>query len=127
MHQVEKGKKNIRILLAEDDKAISEVVSIILEDEGYDVTILDKGQVLISTLAKQQYHLLLLDLSLSGADGGVLCRKIKENPKTSTLPIIILSANMNIREIAEKNKADDVLEKPFDIDILLEKVKKFVE
>lgn len=114
-----------RIVVADDDLAILDCIQLILEDEGYKVKTTANGAD-VPTLIKTRPNLLLLDVWMSGQDGREICKKIKGNKLTEDLPIIIISANKDTKQIAKDAGADDFIEKPFDIEDLLAKVKKHV-
>lgn len=120
------NSKRPAILLAEDDQAIIEVITILLQDEGFVVKSVKHYHDLKKLLKVEKIDLLLLDLWLSGEDGSEICRAIKKDQHTKHIPVIILSAHQHVLEIAKSVSADDVIQKPFDIDVLLEKVKRFV-
>ncbi len=111
------------ILLAEDDEAIAEVVTIILSDNGHTVLHSPDEKSFFKNLSAQP-HLILLDISLSGANGATIAKKIKSDSKVSNIPLIMVSANTNTKEIAKKSGADGFLLKPFDLDELLDLVSK---
>ena len=116
-----------KILIAEDDESIIEVVRIILEDAGYTVHTASTSDQFSQKLDTVAPDLLLLDIWLSGEDGGKIARDVKGNPKTAALPIIIVSANAETAKIAHEVGADDFLLKPFDIEDLLGIVLKHIE
>ena len=64
----------------------------------------------------------LLDVNLGKYDGRTICQKIKSHNETHDIPVILFSANHNIRESAIESHADDYIEKPFAIDDMLAKV-----
>ncbi len=110
-----------RILIVEDDPNISEIVSLYLKKEGYEVDKEEDGKAGYDNFLKQAYDLIVLDLMLPGMDGYEVCRKIRE---TSNVPIIMLTAK---GEQDEKIKgldigADDYLPKPFDVRELMARV-----
>ncbi len=113
------------ILIAEDDKAIVEVMDIILKEAGYDTMILKSGEKVVETAQKNQPNLLLLDIWLSGEDGGEIARVLKNDAKTKDIPIVMISANNETERIAKQVGADGFLRKPFDIDDFLEIAAKF--
>lgn len=113
-----------RILVADDDPAIVDCIQLILEDEGYDVeTTLDGA--LVGKLIEKKPHVLLLDIWMSGYDGRDICKKLKANNSTKGIPVILISANKDTEKISMEAGADDFIGKPFEIDELLEKVKKY--
>jgi DNA-binding response OmpR family regulator len=68
--------------------------------------------------------LLLLDIWVGGNDGRDVAKRIKSDERTSSVPIIILSANLTTPQIAKQVKADDFILKPFDVDHLLAVVER---
>lgn len=112
------------ILLAEDDAAIVESIKMMLEDEGYHVSTTLTGEEL-SNLDVELPDLLILDIWMAGINGRDVCQRLKSQERTRHLPIIIVSANRDTRQIAQEAGADDFLLKPFDIDDLLDKVEHY--
>lgn len=111
----------VDILIVEDNKEISSLLKDFLEKENYIVSVAETGEKALSLYEKYGAKLVLLDIMLPGIDGFNVCSKIRENANT---PIIILSA-----KIGKEDKlngiilgADDYIEKPIDIDILLAKI-----
>ncbi len=113
-----------KILVVDDDPAIVEAIQLALEDDGYSVeTCIDgeKGLELIATLKPK---VVLLDLLLSGKDGGEIIIKLKQSDETKDIPVILVSAHPSAEEISKKSGANDFLAKPFDVEVLLEIIKK---
>ena len=108
----------MRILIGEDDKAIAEVVTIILQNEGHAVIHAVDEKTLRSYLS-QKPELILLDVGLGGADGGEIAKNLKKNATYRKIPLIIISANSDTKKIAKDSGADGFLLKPFDMDDLL--------
>jgi CheY-like chemotaxis protein len=119
-----------KILVIEDDKDIRDTIVYILKGESYEVV--DSGD---SKILKHINHhnpdLILLDNWLtewkSDANGQQLSKMLKTSPSTSHIPVIIISAVSNIKEIAEEGLADAYLMKPFDMNDLLKMVKKYIK
>lgn len=118
---------NKKILIAEDDKAISEVVTIILEQEGFRTVFADKEEVIYKILKEQEPDLMLLDIWLGGSDGGKIAKTVKSNKHTKHIPVIMISANNETEKITKESGADDYLLKPFNIDDLLHIVHKHLK
>ncbi len=114
-----------KVLLAEDDDGIIQVVTMILENEGYTVLTAENEKEVMQLLEKDLPGLVLLDVGLGGSNGGEIAKKIKHSEKTRDLPVLIVSANSETQEIATASGADGFLLKPFDIDILINTVKKY--
>ncbi len=110
-----------RILIVEDDPNISEIVSLYLKKEGYQVDKEVDGKKGYEKFLANAYGLIILDLMLPSMDGYEICKKVRE---TSNVPIIMLTAK---GEQEEKIKgleigADDYLPKPFDVRELMARV-----
>lgn len=114
-----------KVLVADDDLAILEVVSILLEEAGYDVVTVNDGTVL-SLVHEVKPDLLLLDIWMAGVDGGELTRILKKDPLTMRIPIILISANRDTEKIAMQAGANAFISKPFDIDDFTAVVKKWI-
>jgi CheY-like chemotaxis protein len=114
-------KKHKTIMIADDDPAILDAVGILLEFEGYEVKSSPNGAELLSMYAEFP-DLVLLDIWMSGSDGRDICRYLKNNPGTSKIPVMLISASKDIERSAMEAGADDFLEKPFDMTVLLNKI-----
>lgn len=119
-----------KILVIEDDKDIRDTIVYILEEESYEVISSEDSKILKS-IDSIKPDLILLDNWLtdwkSDANGQQLSKELKSNPSTSHIPIIIISAVSNIKEIAEAGQADGYLRKPFDLTELTGIVNKHIK
>ncbi len=113
-----------KILVADDDPGIVDVMQILLEDDGYAViTTLDGKKV--KPLCNEKPDMIFLDIWMSGMDGKIICRELKSNPITMDIPIVLFSANRDTKEIARECGADDFILKPFEIVDLLKLAHKY--
>ena len=113
---------SIKILLVDDEKDFTEVLSERMEARGFSVEIADSGPVAINKVKEKSYDAIILDLAMPEMDGiDVLKILLKENPD---LQIIFLTGHATLEKGIEAVKlgAVDFMEKPVDIDKLLEKV-----
>ena len=110
------------ILIVEDNKELSGVLSDFLRAEGYVVSVADSGEKALTLFEKYGARLVLLDINLPGMDGFAVCRAIRGQDNT---PILILTARVDRDDKLNGLVlgADDYIEKPYDIDILLAKIK----
>ena len=115
-----------RILVVDDEPDILEFLQVILEEEGYAVTTSDKGDFLEQLHNGGLPHLILLDVLLSGKDGRDIVKYLKNRQETKHIPVIMFSAHPSAEETARQAGADDFLAKPFNIDVLLEKIKHYL-
>ena len=110
------------ILIVEDEKDIATLLADFLKDKGYIVTIANDGIKAVNLFEKYGARLVILDIMLPGKDGFVILNKIRRESNT---PVIIVSAKDTKEDKLNGilNGADDYIEKPYDIDILLAKIK----
>ncbi|MBC6112289.1 PleD family two-component system response regulator [Pedobacter fastidiosus] len=113
--------KNKKILIADDDEGIVDAVTMILEVMGYEVEYTYDGGTVIDAV-KNKPDLILLDIWMSGYDGRDICRQLKSNPEYREIPVLMISASRDIKQSALDAGANDFMEKPFEMDSLLNKV-----
>ncbi len=109
---------NKKILVAEDDPGIIDVMKIVLENGGFNVTTAMNGNNILK-LCEQKPDLIFLDVWMSGINGNEICKQLKAHKEFKRIPVIIFSANKDTKQIAEECGADAFLAKPFDISELL--------
>lgn len=114
-----------RILIIDDDPAIADVLAINLQMAGYEVTkSLDgmQGQALAVQLSPD---LILLDLMLPQVDGFTICQRLRRDPRTQDIPILMLTALSQTHNKVEgfNAGADDYLTKPFELEEMLARVR----
>lgn len=109
------------IIIVEDNEEIGGLLSDFLEAEGYDTYLALTGEEALTVFAEDGAKLIVLDIMLPGMDGFAVCSKIREKSNT---PIIIVSAKDGKEDKLNGLMlgADDYIEKPYDIDILLAKI-----
>jgi DNA-binding response OmpR family regulator len=102
-----------KIMIVEDDPDILEVFKLMLRQRGYEVILLPNNEDLKKYLGADLPDIVLLDLRISGRDGREICRQIKEHPATQRIPVILISADVDLKSIAHECGADDFIAKPF--------------
>jgi DNA-binding response OmpR family regulator len=112
-----------RILIADDDESIRDIFKIILAKAGYDIEVKEDANEIFKNNFKIP-DLFLIDKLLSGVDGLDVCRYLKNNPTTSNIPVVMVSASPDIGAMAVKAGADDFVEKPFDLKYLLKVIER---
>jgi signal transduction histidine kinase len=105
-----------RVLIVDDERRNSELLKVMLTPEGYVLLTASSGQEAIGLLADQQIDLILLDVMMPGMDGYQVAGKIKGNPATHNIPVIMLTAldDRNARMLGLNAGAEDFLTKPVD-------------
>jgi two-component system alkaline phosphatase synthesis response regulator PhoP len=113
-----------KILIVEDDPSFSRAVSHIIEKEGYDVISASNGLTGLRMAKEDKPDLLILDVMLPGLDGFEICSRLRADPQTAKLPIIMLSAKGQEADKTTGLKlgASEYLTKPVDRAVLLEKI-----
>ncbi len=114
-----------KILIVEDERDILELVTHYLEKEGYRVRSAADGPAGLSAARAERPDLIVLDLMLPGMDGLELCRKLRADPGSGVVPIIMLTAKAEEtdRVVGLELGADDYLTKPFSPKELVARVK----
>ena len=109
------------ILIVEDNKEIASLLCDFLRAENYTVSVAESGEKALSLYEKYGARLVVLDIMLPGIDGFAVCKKIREDSNT---PILIVSAKTDKEDKLNGLMlgADDYIEKPYDIDIMLAKI-----
>ena len=114
------------VFVCDDDAGIVDVVKIVLEEAGYNVVVSGDSTTAVETIRKLQPDLVLLDLWMPGLGGEQIIPKIKKSKKLQSIPVIVISASKDTREVAERAGADGFLFKPFDISDLENTVKHHI-
>ncbi len=119
-----KHPKNYKkILVVEDNHAILDVITLILQSEAYKVSGLSKSADMMSHIHAFQPHLLILDIMLPDGDGREILTQLRQNPITATIPVLMISAKYTVQNIQHgEHKPNGFLPKPFDIDELLDQI-----
>ncbi|MCE5270255.1 response regulator transcription factor [bacterium] len=113
------------VLLVEDDEDILELLRYNLSEEGYTVDGAVTGEEALRLIVTKLPDLVILDLMLPGLDGMEVCKMIKRDPKTSHIPIVMLTAKSEDSDIVAGLElgADDYITKPFSPRVLIARVR----
>lgn len=111
------------VLLVDDDKDICVMVEAILKFAGYKVQSCSNPDQLPDILNMTRPKLLLMDMLLSGTDGRDVCRRIKADPLTAGIKVVMMSAHPDADKSCREAGADDFISKPFDMDYFISKIK----
>ena len=109
------------ILIVEDNITLSGLLKDFLEKENYTVDVASSGEEALSLFQLHGARLVVLDIMLPGMDGFFVCKKIREQ---TDVPILVVSARVDKEDKLKGLMlgADDYIEKPYDIDIMLAKI-----
>ena len=112
------------ILIVDDNEDILTMLKMMLEHNGYKISILDNTNNITALIVSLKPDLILMDKLLSGSDGCEVCKHLKTEEQIKHIPVVMLSAHAHAREECLQAGADFFLEKPFDMDNLLHVVAK---
>ena len=116
------------ILIVDDEEDIRELVALNLGREGFKVVGSETGEQALKLARSQPPDLIVLDLMLPGMDGLEVCRKIRNDPQTSQIPIVMLTAKGEEADIVTGLElgADDYMTKPFSGKVLVARVRRIL-
>ena len=112
------------ILVVDDDEIILSTLALCLEDEGYAVVAASNGKEALQRVEREHPRLILLDMKMPVMDGWAFAAAYRERPGPHA-PIIVMTAARDARSRAAEIAADGCLAKPFDLDRLLDLVRRY--
>jgi len=121
-------RKN-RILVVEDEESLLKLESILFTSKGYQVTGVMDGKSALEEIAHNPPDLVVLDVMLPGLDGFEVCRAIKGDPATSSIPVVMLTAKKGAQDLERGRTvgADAYITKPFKSVKVLEVIEELLE
>ena len=114
------------VLIYDDDPEILFLCRAILKN-SYRVETLERCDNVIKDVESLQPDIIFMDLWIADIGGAKATELIKQNTSTANIPIILFSANADIKEITKNTNADGFLAKPFDISLLKETIMKYTK
>ncbi|KYH07547.1 MULTISPECIES: response regulator [Chryseobacterium] len=116
-----------KILIFDDDAAILEVITIIFEENGYEVRISETSHDILEKVAEYHPDVILMDNWIPKIGGVEATKLLKNSEEFNHIPVIYVTANNDIAALASEAKADDYVSKPFNLDDLEEMVAKHIK
>jgi phosphate regulon transcriptional regulator PhoB len=115
----------VEILIVDDEKDIADLLAYNLEREGFTTRKAYDGEQALALLRSSQPSLILLDLMLPGIQGIEVCRRIRKNPNTASIPTIMLTAkgDESDKVLGLETGADDYITKPFSVKEVLARIR----
>ncbi len=114
-----------RVLIADDEARSRHTLSVILKEEGHVLIMAETGAETLATVLRELPDVILLDINMPGMDGVEVCRRLKENPETAPIPILMVTGmterEERLRAIAAG--ANDFITKPVDAQELILRVR----
>jgi DNA-binding response OmpR family regulator len=115
-----------KIIVLDDDPDISMMLKLMLEYKGYSVNTAERPLEMYSILQTTEVHLIIMDMLLSGANGTEVCASLKRETATASIPIMMISAHPNAKEMCLHAGADDFISKPFEMEDILSRISMLV-
>ena len=114
-----------KILIADDEKDVLELVSFILEREGHTVFDVSDGQAALETAEIEKPDLIILDIMMPKVDGYSVASRLRESQTVSNVPVIILTAKSQVKDLFKSlSNVVDYIEKPFTPAVVKSSVKE---
>ena len=116
-----------KLLLVDDEESILKLIcTTIQNDHRYEVLCASKGREALELVRKEHPALVFLDIKMPGINGFQVCRILKEDPETASIPIVMLTALAGEadRQMGMEMGADDYITKPFSPMVILDKVEE---
>lgn len=117
----------MEILVVDDNKDICLLIENILISEGYEVSSCCSPLEFETILREKKPKLIITDLLMSGFDGRTLTKEFRSNPENDDIKIMMMSAHPDAAKICKDIGVDDFLSKPFEIEVLINKVENLVK
>jgi len=117
----------VLILVLDDDPDICTMLKMVLEYHGYAAEEADGEEKAKQVIAAKKVDLIIMDMLLSGADGTDICRRLKQDTQTLSIPILMFSAHPNAQKVCMEAGADDFIAKPFEMNDIMNRVGFFLE
>ncbi|MEO5501508.1 MAG: response regulator [Ginsengibacter sp.] len=114
------------ILIYDDDEEILELCTAILYEYDFDVKTFSRCENIVEDIQSYHPNLILMDLWIPLIGGEKAIEIVKQNESTKKVPVLIFSANSNIKEISIKVNADGYIEKPFLINTFIETINSYI-
>ena len=115
-------QRAVTILVVDDDEEIGFMLKMMLEHKGFSVIVSQRVEPVEDILKKNQIDLVILDMLIAGEMGTDLCLRLKNNPATSYLPVLMITALPDAWKICAAAGADDFLSKPFEMEEIISKI-----
>ncbi|HTK19919.1 MAG TPA: response regulator [Mucilaginibacter sp.] len=115
-----------RVLVLDDNQDILDVVQETLSYEKFEVKSTGESDQVMPLVKEFKPHLIILDYRVAGTNGGEVCQQIKSHPEFNNIPVIIFSAYISHQDEIMAYGCDAIINKPFDLVELIDKVNDLI-
>lgn len=119
--------KQASILIVDDDADIGTMLKMMMEYKGYSVMLLNKADKTLESLHTHSIDLVILDMLIAGINGTDVCRNIRAESHKARLPILMISALPDARQVCIDAGASDFISKPFEMEEIISKVSTLID
>ena len=112
-----------KILVADDEQEIRNLLDHFLKGQGYEVVLASDGNQALKLAAEENPQVIILDIKMPGLDGLEVCKRLKEKEQTKLIPVIVITGFGDNKMAALNTGADDFVNKPFDMAEISSRVK----
>lgn len=123
---VDEAESQRTVIVVDDSDDIRDVLTLMLEAEGYKVLPVEDGETALLMTKRIQPAFITLDIRLPREDGAEILRHLKSDPETSAIPVLVITGQSNLREEVLASGADGVLMKPFELEEMQRLVRTLV-
>lgn len=114
------------IYVVEDNPCIREIIEYMLTEDLYEVKACANTSGFWQEMEKGLPDMVILDIMLPDGNGLDICNALKQNSKTYNIPVMMMSANNHINAVKAKCRAEDFINKPFDLNDFASRVERYV-
>ena len=117
-----------KIMIVDDDKDVNYILQAVMEQAGFQIVSYFNAESALKKIKEENPDLILLDVMMPGMSGYEACDRIKTDPDTAGIPVIMLTAKDmgDDKEAVIRKKADSFIVKPFDSDGLIKRINKLI-
>jgi DNA-binding response OmpR family regulator len=115
-----------KVLVVDDERQIRDLLNEFLTGEGYEVLLASNGEEAIELAETEYPDVILLDVKMPGFDGIEVCKRLKAEPKTQFVPVIMITGYIDNKMVAIEAGVDDFVNKPIDLVELAVRVKSIL-
>ncbi|SMC55030.1 response regulator [Pedobacter africanus] len=113
-----------KVVLVQDNKEVLEIMDQVLDEEGFEVTSSLTTEP-IEKIDQIEPDVVVIDDHIQGSKkGSKVIKELKSDPETEGIPAVLTSTSAQLPKLAEESKADDYIQKPFDLDHMVDVVKR---
>lgn len=111
-----------KILIVDDDVDLLDMLKLFFQRKSFIAEATTKWENIYSSVSVFKPDIILLDISLKGADGRIICKELKTAEQTKNIPVLLFSADYGVKQTIPDFYADGFVEKPFEPSFLINKI-----